>query len=60
MGRVNIKGLRGLSTQDRSREEQYYLDRIQGWKDFTEDTKDAFYRNDNFRRTMIDNNLNTN
>lgn len=57
MGRFNIKGLRGLTAADRDYAEQNYLRTIQGWYYLTDNEKDAFYRDDNFRMAMVDNNL---
>lgn len=57
MGRVNIGGLRGLSASDRDYAEQEYLRTIQGWNALSDNDKDAFYRDDNFRLRVIDNNL---
>ena len=57
MGRVNIGGLKGLSANDRDYAEQEYLRTIQGWNALSDSDKDAFYRDDNFRLRMIDNNL---
>jgi len=57
MGRINIGGLRGLSANDRDYAEQEYLRTIQGWSTLNDEDKDAFYRDDNFRLRVVDNNL---
>jgi len=51
---VNIKGLKGLSAEDRDAVEKEYLQKIAGWNDFSEEDKDYVYRNYNAANLLLD------